>query len=224
MVWTEHHDILFLREILHIQPWVHRHGSVERGQSWDEIAAVLNSLEEPYFKVTSRSVRDRYALLVKKYKAKWSKEDKASGISPDLTEIDEALLDLIERFNESDASRNKEAAEKKSKTEDDLIKAQEIRNTSLETFGESRKRKEEIGEGSQKRSRSSSKDTLSYIKEKSEREFSLRQDELKLKEKELALQAQQAQLSQQTQQAQLLMLRQQSVAMIEMLKTMHSNK
>ena len=112
MVWTEYHDILFLREILHIQPWVHRHGSVERGQSWDGIAAILNSLEEPYFKVTSRSVRDRYALLVKNYKAKWSKEDKASGISPDSTEIDEALLDLIERFNESDASRNKEAAEK----------------------------------------------------------------------------------------------------------------
>ena len=104
------------------------------------------------------------------------------------------------------------------KTEDDLVKAQEIRNTSLETLGESIKRKEEIGEGSQKRSRSSSKDTLSYIKEKSEREFSLRQDELKLKEKELALQAQQAQ------HAQLLMLRQQSAAMIEMLKTMHSNK
>ena len=69
MLWTEQHDILFLREILHIQPWIHRHGSVERGQAWDKIAAILNSLvEEPFFKVTPRSVRDRYSLLVKNLK------------------------------------------------------------------------------------------------------------------------------------------------------------
>ena len=60
MVWTEQHDILFLREILHIQLWIHRHGSVERGQALDETAAILNSLvEEPFLKVNPRSVRDR---------------------------------------------------------------------------------------------------------------------------------------------------------------------
>ena len=59
MVWTERNEILILREILHIQPWIHRHGSVERGQACDEIAAILNSLvEEPFFKVTPRSVRE----------------------------------------------------------------------------------------------------------------------------------------------------------------------
>ena len=83
MVWTEQHDILFSREILHIQPWIQRHGSVKRGQAWDEIAAILNSLvEESLFKVTLRSVRNRYSLLVKKYKSKWRAEDKASGIHP----------------------------------------------------------------------------------------------------------------------------------------------
>ena len=49
MVWTEQHDILFLREILRIQPWIHRHGSVEREQAWDGIAAILNSLAEESF-------------------------------------------------------------------------------------------------------------------------------------------------------------------------------
>ena len=55
MACTEQHDILLCREILHIQPWLHRHGSVERGKLWDEIPAVLNALEKPGFKVTSRS-------------------------------------------------------------------------------------------------------------------------------------------------------------------------
>ena len=51
MVWTEQHAILILGEILHIQPWIHRHGSVERGQTCDGIAAILNSLVEvPFLK------------------------------------------------------------------------------------------------------------------------------------------------------------------------------
>ena len=45
---------------------------------WDEIAAVLNSLKKPVFKVTFKSVRDRYGLLVKKYKTKWNEEEKSS--------------------------------------------------------------------------------------------------------------------------------------------------
>ena len=153
MVWTEQHDILFLREILHIQPWINRHGSVERGQAWDEIAAILYSLvEEPFFKGTPRLVHDRYSLLVKNYKSKWRAEDKASGIAPSYTEIDEALYDLIERFNEADAASQKVTAEKKSKVEEELVQAQNMRNVSLETFGETRKRKEnDTDEGSQKK-------------------------------------------------------------------------
>ena len=95
MGWTEQHDILLSREILHIQPWLHRHGSIERGQLWNEIAAVLNSLEKPGFKITSRSVRDRYGLLVKKYKTKWNEEEKSSGTNPDYTELELAMLELI---------------------------------------------------------------------------------------------------------------------------------
>ena len=167
MVWTEEHDIVFVREILHIQPWIHRHGSVERGQSWEEIAAVLNSLEDLFFKVTPRSVRDRYSLLVKKFKAKRRAEDKASGIAPEHSELDDALLDLIERFEEADSQRTKASAEKKSKQEEEYSQAQDMRNASLETFGETRKRKENEPEGSQKRSRrSTTHDYISYFSEK----------------------------------------------------------
>ena len=123
-LWAEQHDIYLVRESLHLQPWSHRYGSVERGQCWDEIAAILLSLEDLTFKVTPRSVRDRYSLLVKRYKKKWSEEAKASGISPEHSEIDEALLDLIQRFDEADNERKKETAGKKSKMEQELVKAQ----------------------------------------------------------------------------------------------------
>ena len=149
--WTEQHDILLSREILHIQPWLHRHGSIERGQLWNEIAAVLNSLEKPGFKITSRSVRDRYGLLVKKYKTKWNEEEKSSGTNPDYTELDGALMDLMQRFDE----RKRETNDKKSKIENELAKAQEMRQTPLKTFCQTEKRKESDTEAPQKRRRSS---------------------------------------------------------------------
>ena len=37
--------------------------SSERGKVWERIAAYLNSLKSPEFRVTARAVRDRYALF-----------------------------------------------------------------------------------------------------------------------------------------------------------------
>ena len=38
---------------------------------------------------------------------KWSEEEKVSGINPRHTEIDDVLLDLIQRFDETDSERKK---------------------------------------------------------------------------------------------------------------------
>ena len=65
------------------------------------------------FKVTFRSVTDRYALLLKKYKKKWSEEEKASVINTKHTEIDDALLDLIQRFDEADSEKGKKNLKRK---------------------------------------------------------------------------------------------------------------
>ena len=138
MMWTENHDILLLREILAAQPWTHRHGSVEQGQCWDGISMLLTTIENPVFKVSTRSVRDRYTLLVKKYKARRSAEEKAR-ISPDHTEIDDAIQDLLEQFEEADNCRK---VDKNEKAGEQLAAAQEIRNASLETFSQTVKRKE----------------------------------------------------------------------------------
>ena len=202
---------VLLREILHIQPWSKRYGSVEQGQLVYEIAVVLNSLEDMNFKVTTRSVRVRYTLPVKKYKTKWSDEEKVSGINPKHTEIDDTLLDLIQRFDEADSERKKESEEKNAKKEEDLFKAQEIRKKSLKTFGETTKRKTE----SEKKT---SKSTSNFLAEKSEREHKLRKEEVKLRKQEIENQTQQIQNSQFAQQVQLSMLQQQDSLMMEMLQ------
>ena len=51
MVWTEHHDGLLFREILNSHPSTNQHEIPERKQCWNEIAAILNSLEQPCYQV-----------------------------------------------------------------------------------------------------------------------------------------------------------------------------
>ena len=60
--------------------------------------------------------------IVKKYKSEWRAEDKASGISPNRTETDEALHDLIEQFDEADAAKQKATAEKNPKLKSSLYR------------------------------------------------------------------------------------------------------
>lgn len=45
MEWTEDHDHSLCQEILALEPFKAKNGSIERGQIWDQIANNLNSLE-----------------------------------------------------------------------------------------------------------------------------------------------------------------------------------
>ena len=47
MEWTEQHDNCLCQEILVLEPFKAKKGSIARGQIWDKIAINLNSLEHP---------------------------------------------------------------------------------------------------------------------------------------------------------------------------------
>ena len=67
----------------------------------------LNTVCELYFKVTQRSVRDRYKLLVDNFKKREQEEAAASWISPEETESDIVLADINERFEEANETHKK---------------------------------------------------------------------------------------------------------------------
>ena len=117
---------------------------------------------------------------------KWNEEEKSSGTNPDYTELDEALMDLIQRFDEANSERKMETNEKEIKIKNELAKAKKMRKTSLETFCQTNKRKESDTEIPQKRRQSSfSQGYMSYFSEKSEKELQLQKEELKMKKQEL---------------------------------------
>ena len=63
----------------------------------------------PSFGINQRSVRDRFQYLYQKRKSKNREEERASGISPEITDIDNLLDEIIEIF-ESANLEHKNAA------------------------------------------------------------------------------------------------------------------
>ena len=65
------------------------------------------------FKVSQKSVRDQFIALKKNFAKQQREEERASDISPEISEVDECLEDIIERFKERDENQRKENEEKK---------------------------------------------------------------------------------------------------------------
>lgn len=60
MEWTERHGIYLCREIIVVDPFQFKKGTVDRGKLWTKITESLNSCKEIKFKVGMRSVRERF--------------------------------------------------------------------------------------------------------------------------------------------------------------------
>ena len=173
-----------LRQAVTSEPYNFKPKSTERGKVWESIAAYLNSLKTPEFRVTARAVRDRYALLISRHKLKQREEEKASGIDvPELTELDALLEEIREREKsaeeKSDALRN----ERKAKDEKEKAKAEEIRQAALQIIAI--RKSDDSGEKPKKaKLRRSTSDAIG-LAEKSEKERELKKEELAIRKREL---------------------------------------
>ncbi|XP_029211245.2 reticulocyte binding protein 2 homolog b-like [Acropora millepora] len=124
-------------------------------------------------------------------------EERASGISPEMSEIDKLLEQIIQRFEESDReSGDKGEQDERSKTED-RKKAEEMRKLSMEKLGETLKRKGEGDGGATPRKRASGSQTIVYLREKTERDFDLKKEEMETSKRDQAQQLQMFQYMQQ---------------------------
>lgn len=89
---------MLAREILLCEPFQHNVGSKERGSVWSQIATNLNT--HPGFTVSQRAVTDRYSILKKSQKRKREIEI-GTGASPEDSELDLALEEIIEKWEAS---------------------------------------------------------------------------------------------------------------------------
>ena len=185
MEWTSEHDLCLCQEILVLEPFKAKRGSITRGQIWDKIANNLNNLQLPRFRVTKRSVRERYTLLNEKFKKKMREEEKASGIETDMSEVEKALEEISEK--EAVAEDTLDSNKKKA----DNAKAVDMQKMAMESLSSTRKRKSDEGEEMEnakskpKSSRRSGADTIAYLREKNEMAHKWKGEELELQKQRL---------------------------------------
>ena len=187
MTWTKEKDEALCKEILLIEPFRYRPRTKESGNAWSQVAEDLNQIKSLQMNVDQRAVRDRFKIIRSHFLHKMRDEESASGISPEMTPVDEALDDIIEREKEFERQHTQEDGAKTAKAEKDRKTGEEMRQESLETFAETRKRKIENGEEDAseapkvRKNRRSGADTLVYLKEKADQEMEYKKEELALK-------------------------------------------
>ena len=142
-MWSNDHDIVMSREVLIVEPCRFKIRSPKRGKAWESLAETLNATSSlsSKFKVTARSVRDRYNLLTKKMQAKLKSEEKASAIDVETTELDDLLEEISEK--EKAAKEKLESDEDNKAVENDKVAAESMRKEALERMGQTAKRKKE---------------------------------------------------------------------------------
>ena len=129
-------------------------------------------------------MRDRYNLLAERLRMKLKKEAKESGISPNMTETEQALEFLIELEEASDKLQQETSDKIKQKATSDRKDAEEVRRKAMEKLAVSQKRKSG-DDGGERKKRSSGSDTIAFLKERNEQQMSLARDKLELKSMQL---------------------------------------
>ena len=176
------------REVLDIEPYQFKLRSPERGKAWETISSHLNATSYPKFRVTPRSVRDRYNLLTKKFQVRLNKEERASGISDDNSELDNLLEEILEKEKAAKEKLENDGEDKKKSLANEKAAAEDMRKRALERVGQTAKRKgKEEGleaEKSKRKSRKSTGEAVEYLKERASKEIQLREQELELRKKE----------------------------------------
>ena len=135
----------------------------------------------------SKLHKDPFKTIIRHYKKTCKnqkrEEDRQSGINPEETEVDFALADIIERFEEAQ-KYTKTPVKSRRKKQQDKAKAEDMRRKSLEAFAETMKQKS-IGideKQSTLKRRNTGSETLKFLQQKADSEMAIQQVELRREE------------------------------------------
>ena len=131
------------------------------------------------FRVTARSVCDRYNLLTKRMQAKLKMEEKSTGIDAETSELDVLLEEILEKDNAAKEKMDSDDGNKRKIVENE-------RKQALERMGQTAKRKKggDESETLKTKSRRCTADAVEYLKERAAKEIALKEQELELRKKE----------------------------------------
>ena len=158
MVWTQEKDVKLLRAVAAEGVFINsRAGSREKGELWQVSASSLVAERMP---VISRSVRDRFNILAKKWRIKVRQEERESGGGDKEMSEAEKLVEL-----EMESKTKEQNDEAKKLVEGEKKKAIEMRERAMERFRQTKKRQEETekDEGKKEKKRRRSGEAIEWF-------------------------------------------------------------
>ncbi|XP_013383278.1 vicilin-like seed storage protein At2g18540 [Lingula anatina] len=170
-------DILLLQEVLVVNPF-------EESPRWAEVSTSFNAVlkerrGDEMTLTTARTVRERTAHLIQKFKKDEMESARKSGTNEEYGQREQLLTDLVALLNETQqkTKANKVDAEKAEKEE-----GMAVRQAAL-----NRKEVKEGQSGVGRKRSSEREDYLAIVREREQNAKRLREEELALKREELAL-------------------------------------
>lgn len=184
--WAPEDDESLLKNIIIEEPYKTKKFSKERKILWDTIAENVNHVIRSG-KVTSRGCSERYDTIKSHHKRKRAEEEKASGIAPvEPTECEILLDDLLECEEDVELMRGAEKESENQRKDRERKQAEEMRNRSMESMGETMERDGGRARGKKRKSASGEiVELMEYLKRKSENEKEVRMKETELREVEI---------------------------------------
>ena len=107
------------------------------------MANALNAVEGLRFVVDQRGVRERYAKLERHFKRQMAAEERASGITPEKTELDDAIESIMERKEGAEEEIAHRAESSTMMMERERETAESVRKRLMDRLAETRERKSE---------------------------------------------------------------------------------
>ena len=114
---------------------------MKEARIWAQISQNLNSATAVKFKVNQTAVRERCDLLIGIFRQQSREEAKASGVSPEQTELEALLEEISEREKLAESTRESSSSKN---VESDRKNAREIRTQVLERVCKTKKRQMKI--------------------------------------------------------------------------------
>ncbi|KAG9399433.1 hypothetical protein AC1031_011826 [Aphanomyces cochlioides] len=111
--FTPKADLALLREILNVRPFAAEHG--RKGEKYDIVAENLNEYLES--SLSSRTVKDRFVLLVEEFEKTDAASRRKSGIAEDFDVYHQLLTDITSQIKDAKAVKCAKKWEKKAKSD-----------------------------------------------------------------------------------------------------------
>lgn len=139
MEWSEAHYILLCREMLAVKPFQAKREATQRTKICETIVHHLEGIDQPFLRVSVRSIRDRYTPLARKFRKRTQDEIKGSGTSPEMSELEVLLEELVGPEDMSEKEQQMESEEKN--TREDQDRAIDMKKKAMEKLSDTENRK-----------------------------------------------------------------------------------